>query len=70
MKTNANPVYTTGTRNALCPFYENCLDHAVEHHWRFWTCRSCAHKNKKSTLLDAPMTRNTNPEYTVPPDLL
>ena len=63
MKPNGNPLCRSGDRNALCPYYEGCLDHAVERHWRFWDCSICPHRSKKKSLGDAPMVKDPNPEY-------
>lgn len=70
MERNANPVYAPGDRNALCPFYERCLDYAVARHWRFWDCRACPHQGKKARLANAPVVKDANPEYSVPSNLL
>jgi len=37
MKPNANPLPKSGERNALCHYYEGCLDHAIERRWRLWS---------------------------------
>jgi hypothetical protein len=69
MEADPKPVYAPGNRNALCPFYERCLDYAVAKHWRFWDCRSCPHKARKTRLADGPVVKDANPEYTLPADL-
>ncbi|MBW2266167.1 MAG: hypothetical protein JRD47_07645 [Deltaproteobacteria bacterium] len=63
MKPNANPLPKSGERNALCHYYEGCLDHAIERRWRFWDCSLCPHRSKKMSLGDAPMVKDPNPEY-------
>jgi len=39
-----NPVHRTGMRNVFCPYYDDCLDHAVDKCWRDWDCSECEHK--------------------------
>ncbi len=63
MEPNAKPVCESGDRNALCPYYEGCLDHAVRHRWPFWICSVCPHRLKKERLSEAPMVNDPNPEY-------
>ena len=65
MKPDANPRRAPGKRNALCPYYEGCLTHAVEHQWRFWDCSFCPHRLKKESLSDPPMVKDPDPEYPV-----
>ncbi len=45
-----NPIHRVGTKNALCPYYTNCLDHAVRRYWRFWDCSECTHKSERESL--------------------
>jgi hypothetical protein len=28
-------------KNALCPYYDNCLDWALKENWRQFTCKDC-----------------------------
>ena len=62
---NANPLCEPGERKALCPYYEGCLDHAVEKGWQFWNCSICLHKSKKHALNDLPMVKDPDPEYPI-----
>ena len=45
-----NPLNRPGTRNALCPQYDDCLDHAVNLYWLHFDCSECAHKSEKKAL--------------------
>jgi hypothetical protein len=65
MKPDANPLCKPGERNALCPYYEYCLDYAVERHWRFWNCSVCPHESKTHALADPPMVKDPDPEYPI-----
>jgi hypothetical protein len=65
MKTDANPLCEIGERNALCPYYEGCLDHAVQCRWPFWDCSFCPHKSKTQALADPPMVKDPDPEYPI-----
>ena len=66
MEPNANPVCKLGDRNALCPHYDGCLDHAVDHRWSHWDCSECPHILEKQALMDAPGVKDHNPLYHLP----
>jgi len=66
MKLNSNPLHKRGNRNIFCPYYEACLDHAVEQRWRYWNCSECRHKLKKQPLMDMPAIRDADPSYRLP----
>ena len=38
MEPRANPIPKRGERNICCPFYNDCLDQAVEGSWQSWDC--------------------------------
>jgi hypothetical protein len=63
MKSDAIPRCKLGERNALCPYYEGCLDHAVKRRWRFWDCSVCLHRTRKQRMNDLPMVKDPDPEY-------
>ena len=44
MVPKANPLCKPGERNIYCPYYEDCLDYAVDSEWEFWDCSCCPHK--------------------------
>ena len=44
MEPKAKPIPKLGERNIYCPFYSDCLDHAVNHFWRHWSCSECPYK--------------------------
>jgi hypothetical protein len=48
MNQQANPIPKRGERNIYCPFYGECLDHAVKYSWQSWNCAHCAHNKKRS----------------------
>ncbi len=45
-----NPIHREGTKNILCPYYRDCLDHAAKRFWRFWDCCECTHKSERESL--------------------
>ncbi len=44
MKSMLSPICRKGERNVYCPNYNDCLDHAVDHKWRYWSCSECSFK--------------------------
>ncbi len=48
MEPKANPVCKRGERNIFCPFYSDCLDHAVNQFWQHWSCTQCLYRKIKS----------------------
>lgn len=44
MDPKANPIPGTGERNIYCPFYNHCLDYAVDQSWLCWNCSQCLHR--------------------------
>jgi len=44
MRPTPNPIHKSGTRNVFCPYYDECLDHAVERRWKYWKCSECPNK--------------------------
>jgi hypothetical protein len=66
MNLNSNPLHKRGQRNIFCPYYEACLDHAVERRWKYWNCTECPHKLMKQPLIDMPAIRDANPCYRLP----
>jgi hypothetical protein len=48
MELKPNPICKRGERNIYCPFYSDCLDHAVNQFWRNWICSQCPYRNIKS----------------------
>jgi hypothetical protein len=52
MEQNRNPIYTKGDRNVFCPYYSDCLDHAVKNHWEYWACLDCEYKPNERLVTD------------------
>jgi len=65
MKPNAHPLPRSGERNALCHYYEGCLDYAIESRWLSWDCSVCPYRSKKKNLGNGPMVKDAEPEYHV-----
>jgi len=42
-----NPIHAEGYKNVFCPYYGDCLDHAVKYYWEYWACLECHHKNEQ-----------------------
>ncbi|MBW1739646.1 MAG: hypothetical protein JRJ42_00765 [Deltaproteobacteria bacterium] len=66
MKSRPNPIHKSGTRNVFCPYYEKCLDHAVERRWRYWKCSECPHKLRQQPLSHNVTIHAPNPCYELP----
>lgn len=60
-----NPVNRTGDRNLYCPYYEGCLDHAVESRWQYWNCSECSHKQRQQSI-SGVQTAHDPPSYKLP----
>lgn len=43
-------------KNALCPYYDRCLDLAVEENWPQFTCQACGFQNSHTQI--KPNTRD------------
>ena len=35
------PLNQKGLKHADCPFYHDCLNHAVNQGWDYWSCGTC-----------------------------
>lgn len=53
-----NPIHRPGTKNALCPHYEQCLDYAVQRYWKYWDCSECAHKESQESVAQEEFSRD------------
>ena len=70
MEQSKNPVHTKGYRNVFCPYYRNCLDHAIQNHWEYWACLDCQHKRKEKLVTDTLLLPvNDDPYYSLPQSL-
>jgi len=65
MNQKANPIHESGERNILCPFYNDCLDYAVNGSWQAWNCSQCPHKLIKQSIADYVLY-NTDLFYDLP----
>lgn len=50
MKPGLKPVHSSGHKNIYCPCYRACLDHAAKHHWQYWDCSECPHKQRQQPI--------------------
>jgi len=69
---NPNPIKGRkgGNRNALCPYYRHCLDHAVKQNWISWDCYACRHKATRELSEVEPFTAGDSaPNYSLSPDI-
>ena len=57
------PVHTKGDRNVLCPYYSNCLDHAVKFGWEYWACMDCQHKRNQNIVVSLLLSSTGNDPY-------
>ena len=65
MDQKANPIHESGERNILCPFYNDCLDYAVNSSWQAWNCSQCPHKLIKQSIAEYVLY-NTDLFYDLP----
>ena len=63
MEHAANPVSGSGERNVYCPFYDGCLDHAIEQAWRSWNCTKCKNQMIKVHLYQGDVLTRRSVEY-------
>lgn len=52
-------------RNVLCPYYNTCLDNAVEKNLAKWDCSACIHKNTKEQIDPSEAERCGNLLYKI-----
>ncbi len=69
MEPAPNPVHKSGNRNIYCPYYEEYLDHAVEHRWQYWNCYECPHKLRQEPTSSIQTVRDPSPCYELPSKL-
>jgi len=50
MHTIPNPIHSSGRRNVFCPYYDECLDLAVEGRWRSWNCSQCYFESSREVV--------------------
>jgi len=65
MNQKANPIHESGERNILCPFYNDCLDYAVNGSWQAWNCSQCPHQLIKQSIAEYVLY-NTDLFYDLP----
>ena len=70
MDPEAQPTPIRGERNIYCPFYSDCLDHAVNKFWRHWSCSQCPYRKLKSTNEVEYGANGEGPDYEFSPDLI
>jgi hypothetical protein len=67
MEPRANPIPKRGERNICCPFYNDCLDQAVEGSWQSWDCSQCPHKLMRQSVTEYEYEINDpEPNYVLP----
>jgi hypothetical protein len=50
MVPKGNPIPAKGERNIYCPYYDNCLDYAVQDWWDSWNCSQCPYRLIKQSI--------------------
>jgi hypothetical protein len=50
------PLRREGNRNDFCPFYNDCLDHAVRESWEQWTCLECSQQFNQEARPELQLT--------------
>lgn len=67
MYRTCNPTPEAGDRNVFCPYYDHCLDQAVDQAWKTWHCSQCAHKVTTEHMPEGVgLTGYSSPYYTIP----
>lgn len=56
MKGRRHPISKKGERNALCPFYGECLNEAIAKSWKYWHCHECPHRASRDPSIDVLST--------------
>ena len=69
MTEKLNPVCRRGDRNVFCVYYGDCLDHAVDHRWRYWNCTECSHKLIQQVPSAVQTVNDSNIYYEFSPTL-
>jgi hypothetical protein len=52
MVPKGNPIPAKGERNIFCPYYDNCLDYAVQDWWNSWNCSQCPYRLIKQSFVE------------------
>jgi hypothetical protein len=63
MRAGCRPINRDGYRNALCPYYRDCLDQAVRKAWEYWDCAECIHRNSTDPEFEIEGTLSHNVTY-------
>ncbi len=63
MNQNYNPLPRKGERNVFCPFYDHCLNHAINKSWRYWNCGECRYKFDQRARPELRLNVNESIEY-------
>lgn len=50
MVPKGNPIPAKGERNIHCPYYDSCLDYAVQDWWDSWNCSQCPYMLFKQSI--------------------
>ena len=69
MNPQVKPTAKRGERNIRCPYYNECLDHAVKCSWHAWNCSECLHKELQFVAESDCDGSETEPYYYVPSDV-
>ncbi|MGM0384177.1 MAG: hypothetical protein ACQEQO_11885 [Thermodesulfobacteriota bacterium] len=70
MGPKALPTPKKGERNIYCPFYSDCLDHAIKHFWRYWSCPQCPYR-KITSFYEVEYSANSELiDYEFSPDIV
>lgn len=63
MNVSCNPRMHRGDRNVFCPYYGDCLDHAIREAWDSWDCACCENRNDQRAKPDFPWSENHTVAY-------
>jgi len=61
MDQHPKPIRNHGDKNVFCPYYKDCLNHAVKLRWENWDCSECPHKLTLQPIKTDQMTSGFYP---------
>lgn len=63
MNPQAKPKPKTGERNTKCPYYDGCLDYAIDNSWQVWECSYCPYRSIQSSVTEWDYVLNEPVSY-------
>ncbi len=63
MNKTCKPVGKGGHRNIFCPYYNECLNYAIQEYWEDWNCTSCENVANEEAKPEMRMTVSGSVPY-------